>query len=405
MQSTTQDEKLHALLVDDDALSLHTAAALLLRSGYNLQTANNAKETLEKTKALHFDIIYLDLGLPDENSIELVKKIREDATNLNTKTTIIALTAFIDNDIKAECAKAGIQFLLTKPLDNEKIETAEVIMNNYINGRKLDLFLNNQSAVSQPIIDVQACLNNTNGNIGFVKEILAQFIQEMPSHLKAIQAAFQAKNWDELQNQIHKLNGAAAYCGASRLRAAVHAFEGALRKRTGEYTELYQQFNKEADLLMNEYKRKQNTLFDKIEKTLDTSIPEAIFSGNMLLVEDEAINQIIIKELLESLGFNVITADRGLTALEMLQAPDASYVIAVLDVGLPDISGIEVTRRLRASDAPLKNLPIIALTGHVSARYQGECLSSGMNGFIGKPATVEQLSALLKRILGYVPKG
>jgi len=231
MQSSAQDEKLQALLVEDDALSLQSASTLLIKNGYNLYTASTAQETLQKCREKTFDIIYLDLGLPDESGLQIANAIRQDATNPNNKTAIIALTAYLDAEVQTECTKAGIQYLLAKPLNNEKIETAEVIMNNYINGRKLDLFLTQQSSVTPPIIDLQSTLQNVGGNTALVKEIVEQFMKELPETQRKIQAEFQAKKWDELQATVHKLNGAAAYCGVPRLRAAVHTFESAIRQK------------------------------------------------------------------------------------------------------------------------------------------------------------------------------
>ena len=399
MHSPTQDEQLHALLIEDDVLSLQAAAALLLKSGYFLYTATTAKEALQKSREKLFDLIYLDLGLPDASGIEVAIAIRLDNTNPNVKTTIIGLSAYADQTIQMECIKAGMQYLLTKPLDDEKIETAEVIMNNYIHGRKLDLFLTQQSSITPPIIDLLPVLQNVNGNTALVKDMLTQFMAELPQVQLDIQASFQAQNWEQLQHRVHKLHGAAAYCGVPRLRTAAHAFEAELRKNTNDYAEVYVQFMREIDLLRAEYHQKHQELFAAIKTTLDTSPDTLSFSGNLLLVEDEMINQIIIKELLETLGFTVTTASDGLTALRLLQAADASYVAAIMDVGLPDISGIEVTRRLRDSEAPLRDIPILALTGHVSAKYQTECLISGMNGFLSKPATREQLRHALNRLL------
>jgi len=119
-------------------------------------------------------------------------------------------------------------------------------------------------------------------------------------------------------------------------------------------------------------------------------------SGHILLVEDDQVNQIVIKGLLIILGCKVSIAKNGEEALSMLMAADASYDVVLMDIGLPDFNGLEVTHQLRQSNAKLKSIYIIALTGH---KDEQTCLDNGMNSFIAKPTTKEILYQELKKFL------
>jgi CheY-like chemotaxis protein len=121
--------------------------------------------------------------------------------------------------------------------------------------------------------------------------------------------------------------------------------------------------------------------------------------GNVLLVEDDEVNQMVIKGLLILLGCNVSVASRGQEALDMLTDPAASYEVVIMDVGLPDMSGKEVTQKLRNSSCKLKAVPVIALTGQTATKDQKDCIASGMNSFIAKPTTKEILYQELKQML------
>lgn len=122
-------------------------------------------------------------------------------------------------------------------------------------------------------------------------------------------------------------------------------------------------------------------------------------TAHILLVEDDPVNQIVIKGLLGLVGCKVSVAGNGKEALALLTAPTSHFDAVLMDVGLPDINGMEVTRQLRHSNSKLQDVPIIALTGHVSPKDQAECLNCGMNRFISKPTTKDALFQELNIIL------
>lgn len=125
----------------------------------------------------------------------------------------------------------------------------------------------------------------------------------------------------------------------------------------------------------------------------------APISAKVLLVEDDPVNQIVIKGLLNLIGCDVTVAGGGKEALALLTAPNAPFEAVLMDIGLPDINGMEVTRQLRSSEAKLRDVPIIALTGHVTSKDQQACLDSGMNRFISKPTTKDVLRQELAGLL------
>jgi CheY-like chemotaxis protein len=122
-------------------------------------------------------------------------------------------------------------------------------------------------------------------------------------------------------------------------------------------------------------------------------------SAHVLLVEDDPVNQIVIKGLLNLIGCEVTLAGAGKEALALLTSPNASFDIVLMDIGLPDINGMEVTRQLRKSESKLSHIPVIALTGHVSPQDQQACINSGMNRFISKPTTKDVLQKELAGLL------
>ena len=114
----------------------------------------------------------------------------------------------------------------------------------------------------------------------------------------------------------------------------------------------------------------------------------------VLVVEDNIINQQVVTEFLSLSGILVSVANNGKEALELLAQNDFSAVL--MDMHMPVMDGFETTQQLRLQPR-FKNLPIFALSAGVTTEEQARCLASGINEFISKPITPEQLLTVLTR--------
>ncbi len=113
----------------------------------------------------------------------------------------------------------------------------------------------------------------------------------------------------------------------------------------------------------------------------------------ILLIEDNDIAQMACKAIWENLGCIVDVVESGREALAM----DLSqYQLIFMDIGLPDMNGMTVTKQIRARGAEVdKNIAIIALTAHISNECREECLAAGMDGFLTKPASFDDFREVL----------
>jgi len=106
----------------------------------------------------------------------------------------------------------------------------------------------------------------------------------------------------------------------------------------------------------------------------------------LLLVEDNEQNRYLMQFMLEQSGYEVITADSGSRAIVMA-AEDRPDLI-LMDIQLPDMDGLEVTRRIRSSEAGGK-VPIVAVTSFAMAGDRERALAEGCDGYIEKPINPE----------------
>lgn len=124
---------------------------------------------------------------------------------------------------------------------------------------------------------------------------------------------------------------------------------------------------------------------------------KSLANYKILLVEDNEINQKIAKIMLEDLGCVIDMVDCGSAALAQLE--NHSYDVVFMDIGLPDMSGFEVVKKIRNGKTK-SNIPIIAMTAHILERDRKQAFKAGMNGVIVKPINQEEISTMLMEILG-----
>ena len=130
--------------------------------------------------------------------------------------------------------------------------------------------------------------------------------------------------------------------------------------------------------------------------------PDEAFAGmKVLLVDDNELNQVIAKEMLEMLGAEVEVAANGQQAVEMIERnPEFYYELVFMDIQMPDMDGYEATRTIRASVHPDANsIPILAMTANAFAEDVQTALEAGMTAHVAKPIDLDVLQTTLKNAL------
>jgi PAS domain S-box-containing protein len=116
----------------------------------------------------------------------------------------------------------------------------------------------------------------------------------------------------------------------------------------------------------------------------------------LLVAEDVPTNQLIMRDLLESLGATVEVADNGALALQRLESHGNEIDLILMDIQMPDMDGLQAARRIRSG--PIRaDIPIIALTAHAFEEERQRALAAGMNDFLTKPIEPPQLIAIIQR--------
>ena len=116
----------------------------------------------------------------------------------------------------------------------------------------------------------------------------------------------------------------------------------------------------------------------------------------ILVAEDDEINLLAIRMLLERMGHKVHTASNGSEVLDLVRREP--FDVVLMDIQMPVLDGVETARRIRAEPGPEAGLPIVAITAHTLAGDREAFLAAGMDDYLPKPLNTEDLAQILDRV-------
>jgi len=241
------------LVVEDNPIAQSVAKFILTHLNCEVDVAENGQKAIELWKTKSYDLIFMDIGLPDSDGYEITHQIRIQELSKKTHVPIIALTAHAGEENKKRCIEAGMNAVLTKPLTAKNCTD---IVEAFIPGRHKENQPENPLYRSElPLqeadlfnlsdfktLDIEEGVRTT-GNDALLAEMLTFMIAEsLPADVNQMKAAHDALNWDKTQKLAHKIKGGAVYVGTIRLKMACQYLERYWKTAQHDLLEkLYQQ--------------------------------------------------------------------------------------------------------------------------------------------------------------------
>lgn len=216
----------NVLAVDDMEINLRLLTTWLKNTNLQLTLAYSGADAVAQCKEHEFDVILMDVQMPNMDGLEATKLIRQ--TDLNLGTPIIAVTAHAFKEEQDRLLASGMDDYLPKPINLSDL---------------IDL-IKRWCQIADPIneeqlsFDWSVALKRANQNEEAAKDILQQFVQQLSGLVESIEQASQLENYDKMQAKVHQLHGVCCYTGVPAMLTICADMEGALKRKQFELAKL-----------------------------------------------------------------------------------------------------------------------------------------------------------------------
>ncbi len=219
------------LLAEDNPINQIYVQELLEMDGHEVVAAHTGRRALEALRKKRFDVILMDIQMPEMDGMEATRAIRADQSgDFDPCIPIIALTAHALKGDRETFLRAGMNDYLSKPVSPADLEAA---LSRAVGGPTVTDGAWSAYADQAPVEDVlnwTDLLAKARGNTGFLMKLFGAFVAEQPATLETLREALALADFDQLAFLAHSLKGASATMCAPALRETSHDLERAARE-------------------------------------------------------------------------------------------------------------------------------------------------------------------------------
>lgn len=220
------------LLVDDNTANLQLTTELLRDLNVEVTQASSGEQAITLFAPGKFDLIFMDIQMPGMDGMETTQNIRELEAQHDKRTPVVALTAHTLTEHKTDLLIAGLDDCIRKPVSEAQL--AQML------NRWTGLTLSQQRQTPVPAItdslpedpsspvNISQCLALANHKADLARDMLAMLFDSLEAEQQALNASYQAQDFNLLQDQVHKLYGSSCYTGVPHLRSITGLMDKAL---------------------------------------------------------------------------------------------------------------------------------------------------------------------------------
>ena len=246
---------LKILLAEDNLVNQKLATCLLEKMGHSVTQAANGREAFELITERTFDLIFMDIQMPEMGGLEATELIRRYEAGFSRCTPIVAMTAHAMKGDKEKCLAAGMDGYVSKPVRTKLlVEEISRVMRSAAdrasNGEHSAMFTSHSNGTG---IDRQELLNRVENDEELAREILTIVQSDAPARLALLAAALETKSVEEIRGQAHAFKGMLANIAA--MTASLLAADLERLARDGQTERLpatWSEFQRELSRVMND---------------------------------------------------------------------------------------------------------------------------------------------------------
>ena len=220
---TPSSAPLRVLLAEDNAINQQLALRILQKRGHEVVVAANGREALAALDTGRFDLVLMDLEMPEVGGFEATAALRARETGSGPHVPVIALTAHAMKGDRERCLAAGMDGYVTKPLLARELFAA---LDAALGGAPPEQrAAPGEGPPATEVFDAAEALRHVGDDVGLLRDLAGMFEAEAPKMLAQVRAAVEARDAAKLQRAAHTLKGAVGTFGARGTFAAALRLE------------------------------------------------------------------------------------------------------------------------------------------------------------------------------------
>ena len=237
------------LVAEDVELNQYLARHILESWDFEVTIVNNGREAVEQLQAASFDCILMDVQMPEMDGIEATRHIRQLPDPVKANIPIIALTA---NALKGDSERylaAGMNDYLSKPFDEARLfrviarnltelapaqtlaDQSHTAASTTLSEKNIPLKNHTSMLPVNKLYDLSMVQSVSGGDEGFIKKMVALFIETVPQNLDELVKATAAENWDQVGKTAHKLKSTVDSMGIKSIRQEIRTVEANAKQK------------------------------------------------------------------------------------------------------------------------------------------------------------------------------
>ena len=222
IENTESLSHLRILVAEDNAINQMIVLKILRDWNATVDCAGNGKIAVEKLQASHFDIVLMDIQMPEMDGYTATQKIRTEMEAPYCNVPIIAMTAHAIPTEKQKCFDLGMNEYISKPFNPADLKKKILELTQKTKVKDRQVIADKKSPIvdekinadlSRGKIDLTYLKQIADGNAGFIIEMIEMFLNNTPEALEKLNENFKKQNWEELKQIAHRIKPSYAYMG------------------------------------------------------------------------------------------------------------------------------------------------------------------------------------------------
>jgi|GEM_PF-1687213 len=373
------------LLAEDNKTNQMVALGILKKLGFSADAVENGAGALEALESGHYDLILMDVQMPDMDGFEATRKIRSSISKkVNPRVPIVAMTARAGEQDRKQALESGMDDYLAKPFNPSDLAS---ILDKWLPEDQKPIPPATFVLKDPEVFDRDGFFSRLTEDMEHAREVVESFLSRVPLEMERLRNAVKESEMESARERAEQIKKAAGSVGGVNLFRSAQAIEESAARG-----------DRELALVEMAEAVKQMTLLVEALNDFMASGKKDQRELRILLAEDGEDNRRLIRAYFKRASDHLDFAENGRQAVDMFK--DGEYQLVLMDVQMPVLDGYGAVREIREWEKSegRSPVPILALTAHTGRDAEKKSLEAGCSGHLTKPI---RKKALMEEIQKY----